>query len=67
LANETVIGVRASLRESGFTMRLSDNKKGYLFTNAAGEEVRLMQNGNGWYMRVRNSAGNYLDAMGKSW
>lgn len=64
LADETIIGIRATLRENGFAMRLSDNKKGYLFTNGTGEEVRLMRDANGWYMRAKNAGNNYLDALG---
>ena len=45
-------------------MRLAENKKGYLFTNEAGEQVRLMRGENGWYARIRNAAGNYLDEAG---
>jgi RHS repeat-associated protein len=64
LADETIIGIRAALKEDGFIMRLSENKKGYLFTNGSGEEVRLMRGDNGWYMRARNASRNYLDALG---
>lgn len=45
-------------------MRLGDSKKGYVFTNTEGEQVRLMRSNKGWYMRVRNKAGNYLDKLG---
>lgn len=48
-------------------MRLANNRSGYLFTNAAGEEVRLMRRSNGRYARVRNASGNYLDASGNPW
>ncbi len=64
LADESIIGIRAALKEGGFAMRLAENKQGYLFTNGTGEEVRLMRGANGWYMRAKNAAGNYLDAMG---
>jgi hypothetical protein len=65
LADNTIIGIRTTLADHGFAMRLSDNRSGYLFTNAAGEQVRLMREGAGqWYLRVRNAAGNYLDELG---
>jgi hypothetical protein len=64
LAAESVIGVRATLRANGFIMKLSENKKGYLFTNGTGEEVRLMRGAKGWYMRAKNAGNNYLDAQG---
>ena len=64
LADETIIGIRATLKENGFVMRLSENKKGYLFTNGTGEEVRLMRGAKGWYMRVKTAGNNYLDALG---
>jgi RHS repeat-associated protein len=63
LADESIIGIRATLRENGFIMKLSENKKGYLFTNGTGEEVRVMPGANGWYMRVKNAFNNYLDAV----
>ena len=65
LADNTLIGIRSGLIENGFTMSLADNGAGYLFTNAAGEQVRLMSQGAGsWYLRIRNAAGNYLDDLG---
>ena len=64
LSTTSMIGVRSTLREHGFTMRLADNKKGYLMFNGLGEEVRLMRGQNGWYMRIKNADGNYLDHLG---
>jgi hypothetical protein len=64
LADESIIGIRAALKEGGFTMRLAESKKGYLFTNGTGEEVRMMRGANGWTLRMLNRARNYLDAMG---
>jgi len=64
LADESVVGIRAMLKEHGFVMTLAENKGGYLFTNGSGEEVRLMRETNGWYMRAKNASDNYLDAMG---
>jgi hypothetical protein len=64
LADESIIGIRATLKGNGFVMRMSENKKGYLFTNGTGEEVRLMRGAEGWYMRARNAGRNYLDALG---
>lgn len=64
LADGTIIGIRSTLRSNGFAMRLAENKSGYLFTNAAGEEVRVMRGEAGWYLRVKNQAGNYLDVLG---
>lgn len=64
LADESIIGIRAALKENGFAMGLAENKQGYLFTNGSGEEVRVMRGDAGWYLRVKNAAGNYLDALG---
>ena len=64
LADETTIGIRSGLRGAGFTMDLALNKKGYLFKNAAGEDVRIMNSSKGWHLRVMNAGGNYLDALG---
>lgn len=64
LADESIIGMRAALKENGFTMSLAQNKKGYLFTNGTGEEVRLMRGADGWYMRAKNASKNYLDGLG---
>ncbi len=64
LADESIIGIRAILKENGFVMGLTENKSGYLFTNGTGEEVRLMRRENGWQLRIMNAARNYLDALG---
>jgi hypothetical protein len=58
--------VRASLLKSGFTQGLSKNRKGYLFVNEAGEQVRIMRKAGEWEIRVRNRAGNWLDDLGNS-
>lgn len=56
--------LRAGLLRSGFTQGLAKNKKGYLFQNAAGEQVRIMRRNGGWDIRIRNKFGNYLDEHG---
>jgi len=62
--DQTIISIRDYLRENGFTQRLADNKQGYVFTNQAGEEVRVMNRNGGWDIRVKNAQGNYLDEFG---
>ncbi|MGD2154775.1 MAG: RHS repeat-associated core domain-containing protein, partial [Gemmatimonadales bacterium] len=64
LADNSVIGVRATLLKSGFRQTLSENRQGYLFVNELGEQVRIMRGESGWYLRIRNQYGNYLDALG---
>jgi len=64
LSSKTIIGIRSILRENGFVMGLAESKQGYLFTNEAGEQVRIMRGDRGWYARIRNAAGNYLDEVG---
>jgi RHS repeat-associated protein len=66
VSGRTIIGVRASLLKSGFTQGLSKNRKGYLFVNEAGEQVRIMRKAGEWEIRVRNRAGNWLDDLGNS-
>ena len=51
-------------RQNAFTQTITRNGSGYLFRNAAGEEVRIMSRGGGWDFRVRNASGNYLDEFG---
>lgn len=43
---------------------LSRNKKGFLFVNDLGEQVRIMRRNSAWDIRVYNQYGNYLDALG---
>lgn len=62
--NKSLIQIREMLLKDGFTQGLTRNKKGYLFKNASGEEVRLMKRNNGWDIRIRNKNGNYLDEYG---
>jgi RHS repeat-associated protein len=57
LADNTVVGIRSLLRDNGFIMTLARNRRGYLFTNSAGEEVRIMRGAQGWYLRVQNAGG----------
>ncbi|MBO4274627.1 Hint domain-containing protein [Microbispora triticiradicis] len=56
--------LRAGLLKDGFRQTLTRNKKGYLFTNDAGEQVRIMRRNGGWDMRIQNKGGNYLDEYG---
>ncbi len=60
----SIADIRSGLFDDGFTQGLANNKKGYLFTNSAGEQVRIMSRGGGWDIRIRNAAGNYLDEFG---
>jgi hypothetical protein len=60
----SIADIRAGLLDDGFTQGLANNKSGYLLTNGAGEQVRIMSRGGGWDIRVRNAAGNYLDEFG---
>jgi hypothetical protein len=57
--------IRAILLQNGFVQSLANNKKGYLFRNAIGEEVRIMHRNSGWDIRIRNQFGNYLDDCGQ--
>ncbi|MFD0857228.1 RHS repeat-associated core domain-containing protein [Actinomadura adrarensis] len=61
---KSIIGIRSKLIGDGFTQTLSDNKKGYLFRNSSGEEVRIMRRNGEWHIRMRNQHGNYLDEFG---
>ena len=62
--NSTIIGVRQTLLKNGFTQGLARNGSGYLFRNAAGEEVRVMSRAGAWDIRIMNRYGNYLDEFG---
>ena len=64
IRNRPMIYIRNILRQNGFTQTISRNGQGYLFTNAAGEEVRIMSRNGRWDIRVRNAFGNYLDEYG---
>ena len=62
----SIINIRNTLLNSGFTQTLSNNKSGYLFINKAGEQVRIMSRRNGgWDVRIMNQYGNYLDDIGR--
>jgi RHS repeat-associated protein len=65
IRNTPIINIRNTLRQNGFSQAITRNKGGYLFRNAAGEEVRIMRRGGGWDLRIRNSNGNYLDEFGR--
>ncbi len=62
--NNSIINVRNVLLNNGFKQGLSLNKQGYLFTNAIGEEVRIMRRAGAWDIRMMNKGGNYLDEFG---
>lgn len=64
IRNSSIINIRNTLLKNGFRMTHSDRGSGYLFRNAAGEEVRIMRRGGGWDVRIKNSSGNYLDEFG---
>jgi RHS repeat-associated protein len=64
IRNRTIIGIRETLLDNGFSQGLTNNRQGYLFTNGTGEHVRVMHRSGGWDVRVMNSAGNYLDDVG---
>jgi hypothetical protein len=59
-----IITIRDTLKRDGFTQELAKNKKGYLFRNSSGEEVRVMRRNGAWDIRARNGFGNYLDEFG---
>ncbi len=61
---KSIIGIRNVLLRSGFTQSLSESGEGYLFRNALGEEVRIMNRNGGWEIRVMNHFGNYLNKTG---
>ena len=61
---KSIIDIRSQLVDDGFSQGLTKNKKGYLFQNGTGEEVRIMRRGGGWDVRVRNADGNHLDEFG---
>lgn len=64
LRGQSIISIRTVLRSHGFRVGLTQSQQGYLFTNAQGEQVRIMTRGGGWDIRVRNAYGNYLDDLG---
>jgi RHS repeat-associated protein len=64
IMGKSIIEIRETLFENGFTQTSTANGEGYLFKNSTGEQVRLMRRDGGWDVRVRNSAGNYLDEFG---
>jgi len=61
---KSIIEIREILTRNGFQQGRSESALGYLFRNAAGEEVRIMRRGGGWDIRIRNRYGNYLDEFG---
>ncbi len=61
----SIIGVRTDLMNAGFRQGLSNNKKGYLFVNNGGDQVRIMRRGGGWDIRMQKPDGSYLDEYGK--
>jgi hypothetical protein len=63
IRNKTIIEVREVLTRNGFTQQKAEGT-GYLFTNALGEQVRIMYRNGSWDIRVRNQFGNYLDEFG---
>jgi hypothetical protein len=64
LRNTPIITIRNTLTQSGFKQTVTMNGEGYLFRNAIGEEVRIINRGGAWDIRVRNAFGNYLDETG---
>ena len=64
LSGASIIGIRSTLLEGGFTQSVTRNGAGYLFRNNAGEEVRIMSRAGGWDARIMNKFGNYLDEFG---
>ena len=61
----SIINIRNTLLNNGFTQTLTNNKSGYLFINKAGEQVRIMFRNGGWDARIMNQYGNYLDDIGR--
>lgn len=64
IRNKSIIDVRKTLLDNGFKQGVSENKKGYLFKNNIGEEVRIMYRNGKWDIRVKNKFNNYLDEFG---
>jgi len=68
VSGKSIISIRQELFDDGFTQRLSDNRQGYLFEKQVGpnafEQVRIMNRGGGWDIRIQNRYGNYLDPTG---
>lgn len=64
LRNQSIINIRDTLTRNGFKQTITNNRKGYLFKNELGEEIRIMNRGGGWDIRVRNRYGNNLDEFG---
>jgi hypothetical protein len=64
IRGKPIISIRDTLKRDGFTQELAKNKKGYLFRNSNGEEVRVMRRDGAWDVRARNGFGNYLDEFG---
>jgi RHS repeat-associated protein len=62
--NMPIINIRQILLKNGFVRRLTDNRQGILYENAAGEQVRIMSRNGGWEIRIFNKTGNYLDEFG---
>lgn len=62
----SIISIRQTLLNNGFTQGLANNRSGYLFRNGLGEEVRIMSRGGGWDIRMRNGQGNWLDEFGNA-
>jgi RHS repeat-associated protein len=64
IQGNSIINIRSTLLNNGFTQSLTKNKSGYLFTNTLGEQVRIMHRGGAWDVRIMNQFGNYLDNVG---
>ncbi|MCH7229127.1 hypothetical protein, partial [Haloferula sp. A504] len=60
----SIIDIRQVLRDNGFTQSLTFNRRGYLFRNGLGEEIRIMSRSDAWEIRMRNQFKNYLDEFG---
>jgi hypothetical protein len=63
IRNMPIMNIRNILPQNGFTQTITRNGSGYLFRNAAREEVRVMSRG-GWDVGIKNASGNYLDEFG---
>ncbi len=64
VSGNSIINIRSTLLNNGFTQTITNNGSGYLFTNSLGEQVRIMSRAGTWDVRIMNQFGNYLDELG---
>jgi len=62
--SNSIINIRNNLLNNGFKQTLTKNKSGYLFTNEAGDQIRIMLRNEGWEIRIQTQYKNYLNEFG---